>query len=188
MIQATLDLFDSELRNSTNHYIQMNNDDRLKLLKFDIRIDPIHSDKYFNKINNCNLEFKDPIKLSEKPDLSQISDDLCGIYLFVVQPTNLILNMPKYVLYIGISGANNSNRSLKKRLSDYLNINTVSKRNNIHKMMQLFYDHLYIYYAYFGNDSNFSINDIEIAFHEYFSPHFAKAAFEVNTKKSNSAW
>ncbi len=186
--QATLDLLDSELRNETSNFKSLSYTNRLKLFTFGLRIDPLRSQEYFDRISANDLKWNEPIKYSSKPNLDNIiKDNEVGIYLFVVEPEKLILNMPKYVLYVGISGANDSQRPLRERLKDYFYYEKIKKRTNIHQMLGLYYENIYIYYAYFDN-INKNIEDVETALHEFFSPHFARKAFELETRKAANAW
>jgi hypothetical protein len=187
MKQATLDILDSELRRDYQRYQSMNYDDKYKLFSHHIYIDPLKSQTYYTDIVNHNLSWLGPIKYCSLPNLDNIiTEDKSGIYFFVVKPDLLILEMPQFVVYVGISGANQSFRPLRERLKDYFYFDKIKKRSNIHKMLQLYYENIYIYYAYFNNNVN--VSDIETALHEYFSPHFAKSAFDVETRNAVSAW
>jgi len=75
------------------------------------------------------------------PDFDKtIATDDIGIYLFVIRPEERILELPQFVMYVGIAGEGGSNRPLKTRLSDYYNINNIRKRKKLHSMLKKYYN------------------------------------------------
>src|SRR5438034_1347998 len=113
--QATLDLLDADLRKDVERYNKYPFKDRHKIFSHSIRIDPFWSNKKFSHITT--LTWSDHFKFSEHPNFEKIikSDDI-GVYIMYVRPTELILDMPQYVMYVGISGEDGSARPLKERL------------------------------------------------------------------------
>lgn len=112
-----------------------------------------------------------------------------GIYLFSVRPTNPVNGFPLYALYVGISNANDSGRTVRQRLSDYLpsNISTIKKRDNIHRMICLYFDHLWVHFAYVKRSSSV-LRKAEETLHGYFAPPFAIAAYPVDMKAPRKAF
>ncbi len=184
--QATLDLLDSELRKSTKRYKRMPFEDRHKLYVHEIRIDPYLSNKMYSKIKS--LSWSQQFKYSEHPDFEKLikSNDI-GVYIMYVRPNDLIMEMPQHVMYVGISGENGSARPLRKRLNDYFYFKKIKLRDNIHKMLQMYYEHVFIRYAFFKGSYQ-DLEYLEKYLHEYFYPRFGKRDFEPQTKAAQSAW
>lgn len=186
--QKTLDLLDSELRDKNNKYLKYDYEDRFKIFSHDWRIDPDWSEKKYTAINKYGLKWSKPFKYSKHPDLDKIikSND-SGIYIFFVAPPQLILNMPQYVIYVGISGEGGSGRPLKDRLKDYFYFSKIKLRKGIHKALQLYYEHTYFAFAlYNGNYKD--LEDLETLLHEYFSPKWSSRDYEPETKAAKSSW
>ena len=188
--QRTLDLLDSDLRKHETKYKNMDYDDRFKIFSHEIRIDPYWSTKKFIEISKYNIQWNSPLKYSDFPNLDTIiKDNDIGLYMFYIKPNETICEMPKFVLYIGMSGENSSNRPVRERLKDHFNINNIKKRDHVHKMFQLYYDYIYFIYANYDNKYSLgSIEKLEILLHEYFSPKFAKRDFEPPTKAARKSW
>ncbi|SFQ07455.1 hypothetical protein [Parafilimonas terrae] len=184
--QATLDLLDADIRKDVRRYNRMPFKDRHKIFSHEIRIDPYWCNKKFQQIPVLN--WSADFKFSSHPDFQQIitTNDI-GVYIMYVKPVNLLIDMPQYVMYVGISGENGSARPLRDRLMDYFYISKIKLRNNIHTMLQLYYDHVYIKYALF-NGTYQSLEQLEEILHEFFYPKFGKRDFEPETKAAHSAW
>lgn len=184
--QATLDLLDADLRAKATHYKDLPFDDRQKLFTHPIRIDPYRSEEKYPKIPK--LKWSKKYKFSDHPNFERIiTSKQIGIYVMYIRPPNLINDMPQFVMYVGISGENGSGRPLRERLMDYFQISKLKIRTNVHKMLQLYYEHVYIKYAlYNGKYSN--LESIEMALHEFYYPKFGKRDFEPDTAKAHSAW
>ena len=189
MKQSTLDILDASLRTDNNKYYSMSEEDRYALFtRKPVRIDPQKSDDIYPQINTANFTWSAPIKYSSFPDFkSLITSNQIGNYIMYVQPENTILGMPKYVLYVGISGENGSSRPLKERLNDYFYISGLKKRSNVHKLLQLYYKHVYIVYSLYNGSFSDLENDEKI-FHEYYYPIYCDRDFSPETKKGRKAW
>ncbi len=184
--QKTFDILDSELRRSYNKYLNYSYDDRYKLLTHEWRIDPYWSGTKFKEISRYNLSWSPPYKYSAQPNIdSIISTSDTGIYIFFVRPPDVILDMPKYVIYVGISGERGSSRPLKERLNDYYYISKLRLRKGIHKALQLYYEEAYFSFAFYNGAD---IETLETLLHEYFSPKWASRDYEPPTKAAKSAW
>lgn len=184
--QATLDLLDADLRSGYERYQSYPFEDRHKLFLHEIKIDPYWADLKFSEI--IHIDWSTPYKYAETPNFEKIIDsDKIGIYLMYVRPQNMLLEMPRHVMYVGISGEAGSERPLRERLMDYYYISKIKLRRNIHKMLQMYYNHVYVQYALF--DGNFQeLEKLEVSLHEYFYPRFGKRDFEPETKNAQSAW
>ncbi|MDZ4147052.1 MAG: hypothetical protein U1C58_02085 [Flavobacteriaceae bacterium] len=189
--QTTLDILDSQLRGKYDAYLKMDKEDRYGIFsRKPIRIDPWWSNLKYQEIKDevVNLNWSKPIKYSDLVDFKTlITEEDKGIYLLYVQPTNLILELPRYLLYVGISGVNGSERPLRERLNDYLYPSQIDKRANIHKLLQMYFEEVYVVYSYYKGDFK-RLEEIETSLTEFFSAPFSDAAYEPSTKKSQSIW
>ena len=126
-----------------------------------------------------------PAKVSKRKDLEQIiSSTLPGIYIFYVRPERLIGRFPQFALYIGISNERNSQRPLRDRLGDYLpsNLSTIQKRKNVHRMLQIYYNSLWVTYATTSAVSS-DLEALEEAVHGYIHPCFGRRDFSNRDKR-----
>jgi len=188
MKQATFDLLDSELRAGYDKYLNLDHEDRYKLFTHQITIDPYKSKERYNSLIPFSLTWSIPHKYSAQLDLNTIipSNDP-GIYIFFVKPPQLIMDMPQFVIYVGIAGERGSGRSLKDRLKDYFYFSKIKLRDNIHKVFQLYYEEVYFSFAlYPGPVADLEV--IETLLHEYFSPRWSSRDYEPETKRARSAW
>jgi hypothetical protein len=184
--QATLDLLDADLRAESNRYNNYPFKDRHKIFSHAIRIDPFWSNQKNAQITALNWSAQ--YRYADHPNFEQIinTNDI-GVYVMYVRPQNLVIDMPQYVMYVGISGEHGSARPLKERLMDYFYISKLKLRNNVHQMLQMYYDHVYIKYALFNGNYN-SLEDLESTLHEFFYPRFGKRDFQPETKAAHGAW
>lgn len=187
--QATLDILDSELRREYDRYRTMPYKDRVKIFSIpNMRIDPNWSNKKFEELRGAILDWSDPIRYSEKPKFQKLIDsDEKGVYMMIVKPLNTILNLPQYVMYIGISGEKGSQRSLKDRLTDYQYLEKIKKRDSIHQMLQLYYEEVYIVYSLYKGRFE-ELERLEGILHEYYNPVYGKREFSPPTKAAKRAW
>jgi hypothetical protein len=110
-----------------------------------------------------------------------------GVYMFVVKPSIQIFDMPKFVLYVGIAGENNSNRPLKKRLEDYFKIESIKKRDAIIRMLEKYYRTTYIAYSCL-NLSTVELKKIETSLIGFFYPICNKDDFPIDLKPIKKAF
>lgn len=189
MKQETLDILDASLREEQNKILSMDYENRFGLFsRRHVRIDPKWSEVKYGEINLTLLNWQTPFKYSDKPNLNTlITEDKIGIYVMYVQPNNTILNMPKFVMNVGIAGEDGSNRSLKDRLKDYYRLNEIKKRTNIHRFLKMYYENVYIVYSYYDGPYE-DMEVLEKKLHEFFYPLFNLRDFEPETKKAQKAW
>jgi hypothetical protein len=112
-----------------------------------------------------------------------------GIYIFSAQPDLPVGGFPSYALYVGISNARNSGRSVRDRLADYLptKISAIRKRNNIHRMACLYFGVLWVHFAYADKPSN-SLMRAEKTLHGYLAPPVSQDAYPVDMKRRKRAF
>ncbi len=186
--QKTLDILDASLRTDYKRYHAYPYLDRFKIFSHNIKIDPHWSDQKFKDIPT-NFKWSQPYRFADYPDFETIilTNDI-GIYMMYVCPHNMIDDMPKHAMYVGISGEHGSARPLKERLMDYFSLPKMKLRQNIHTMLQMYLDHVYIKFCLMPNYSFSDVETLEETFHEYYYPKFGKRDFEPQTKTAQSAW
>ena len=189
MKQKTLDILDSELRIGQREFQGLPDTHRFaSASRKSPRIDPQLSEKAFENYDSTKFNWSAPIRFSDKPDFNSIiQDDRIGIYLMYVQPTNTILEMPRFIMYVGISGEKGSGRPLKDRLQDYLNISQLKKRTSIHQFIQMYYENVYVTYSLFDGNHE-ELEEVEQTLHEFFYPLYADREFKPRTKQIRKSW
>jgi hypothetical protein len=187
--QKTFDLLDASLRSDNNSYLNYKPEDRTIFYSTKpYRIDPWWSNQKLLEIEKFPFDWSAPVKYSEYKDFRTIipTEDT-GIYLFFVAPNRLVYDLPRTVLYVGISGDRGSKRPLRERLNDYYKISNIKKRSNIHKLLQLYFDDLYIAYSLYSGDFK-ELLKLETALTEFFSAPYSNAAYEPPTRKGRNTW
>lgn len=120
--------------------------------------------------------------------LEQVPNDKRGVYAFVACHENGILPPNKYVMYIGIAGRK-SDRPLRDRYRDYLNVKSVIKRPKIARMIGTWHSVLQFYFAAVEDtiDSD-TLEAIEEALNSALMPPFSQGDFDVELKKKRIAF
>lgn len=130
--------------------------------------------EHYRSISNITFDWKE-IKYEDVVNkitlIDNIVPDSIGVYLFIVRPFNLVSDLPKFVYYVGIAGANNSGRTLKKRLKDYFADSHVKKRDAIRIMIYKHYKNLFISYSKIQLPSGVNIEAIEKSLIGFFGTH-----------------
>jgi hypothetical protein len=135
---STYDLLDASYTTHVVDFLSLKDEYRYKNSEETFILDPNYWEKYYRIINATGCVFNwQEFKYDSRPDLDKLipSNDI-GIYLFIIKPQNRINDFPKFVVYVGISGEDGSNRPLKDRLADYLNFNVIKKRHKIHRLIK----------------------------------------------------
>jgi hypothetical protein len=173
MKPATFDVLDSYLYSKES---------KKNRLEFDVRFD--HNSKSFLldseswksyhkklkkiKFNWKEIKYKDIVE--KQIDLTDlIKSKKIGIYMFVVRSEHLINDLPKFVIYIGISGTTDSKRPLRDRLKDYFYISKIKKREAVHSLLIKWYSNTYINYALLDCNKE-EIEEIETNLIGFFAP------------------
>ena len=120
---------------------------------------------------------------------NEAKEDLPGIYLFSIQPEDLVKGFPCYALYVGISNERNSMRPVRERLADYLptRMSQIRKRNNIHRMLCFYFRTLWVYFAYVNEPSN-TLSQVEKTLHGYLAPPVGSRDYPVEMKPGKRAF
>jgi hypothetical protein len=120
-----------------------------------------------------------------------ITNEEPGIYLFYTRSEKNIWGMPRFPLYVGISGERdtNLNRPLRDRLCEYLptRVSQIDKRENIHQMLKLYFPHVWVAFATAGGRTG-QLKAAEEKLHGFIHPCFAIRDFPVDIKKEQKAF
>jgi hypothetical protein len=186
---STFDLLDAEFTSEVTDYLSIKDKHRYSISNETFNLDPTYWQDYYKKINDFKCTFSwDEFKLDSRPDLNTLipTNDI-GIYMFIVKPLDLIYDLPKFVIYVGISGEKGSNRPLKDRIGDYLNFNIIKKRSSLHRLLCKYYSQAYVAYSTV-NIKWQDVEEMEKAFHGFFMPIGNKRDFPVKIKKIKNSF
>lgn len=118
----------------------------------------------------------------ERDNKSQIPTKK-GIYAFFIKPR--IANFPShaYLTYIGEAG-HESNGNLQKRFEDYLQEKKRDKRIHIYRMLNVWEDYLYFYYAEVNPiQTDLNLKQLEQKLLDTFTPPFSKRGYSAKIGK-----
>ena len=178
----TFDVLDKHLKAESGQIQSLDDEKRWDMLKIEFHLDSLYWNKYYSEISKHTFNWNE-IKYAEHNNMdSKITTDDIGIYLFVVKPDNMVLNMPQYVLYVGISGENDSGRPLKDRINDYFNLGKIKKRNKLHRALKRFYNNVYIYFSTVSINSD-ELEKLEKDMHGFFIPPTGDRDYPIEIKK-----
>ncbi|UPR57314.1 hypothetical protein ITG10_02905 [Vibrio sp. ED004] len=123
-----------------------------------------------------NLEWNTIKFNTETPNLP----DQQGVYAFSINVDNGNLPSNSYILYIGKAGDITSKNTIKKRYRDYVREARVQSRPKIHRMLNLWSEHLTYHYAEVPN--GVSTGDIEKQLTTIFIPPYNTNDFVVEVR------
>lgn len=189
MEQATLDLLDSSLRGGFDKYATFEQVDQHKAYEFPLIINPHYWTKYHPLIKLGSFSWVD-LKFSEldKHIAGSLDQNTkIGIYIFYVQPPELVNGFPRYAFYVGIAGEGGSRRPLQVRLQDYLNINKIKKRKKVHQFLQMFYPFVWVSYSLMDAPPD-ALAKLEEALHGFLYPWACDRDFPPDIKEAQKAW
>ncbi|MBK8099839.1 MAG: hypothetical protein IPK26_22265 [Planctomycetes bacterium] len=187
MKQSTLDLLDADLRQGHVKHMSMDDDVHWKTYRQSLVISPKYWQDYQAALQSQTFRWTEVKYTLLHSHLSTMNAKLPGLYLFVVRPGFLIQSLPQFVFYVGISGEHGSLRPLRQRLKDYLSLEQVRKRKNVHKNLQLYYPVVYVVYTLLRL-SHAKLESLEEAMHGYFYPWAGRRDFPVPIKNAQKAW
>ncbi len=180
---STFDLLDASYTAHVADYLSLKDEYRYQNSEETFILDPNYWEKYYRMIDatGCNFNWQE-FKYDSRPNLDTLipSNDI-GVYLFVIKPQNRINDLPKFVIYVGISGEDGSNRPLKERLADYLNYNVIKKRHKIHRLIKKYYAQTFVSYSTV-NVTWQVLEEIEEALHGFFVPIGNTRDFPIDIK------
>jgi hypothetical protein len=190
MRQATLDILDAELRDKHRHYTSASLVDRQRFYRRDFLFDPTGWSNLYTSISNHKFtwnEFRFCDAVASNDIDTRISSAEPGLYIFYVRPQTLVYRFPQLALYVGISNATGTGRSLRDRLKDYMKIGSIRKRANIHQMLQLYYDYIWVAYSHLSLKAEEMVK-LETYIHDFLRPPFGRSAFSPKIKAARGAW
>ncbi|WP_145305604.1 hypothetical protein [Gimesia fumaroli] len=121
-------------------------------------------------------------------ELDKVPNDQRGIYAFSICHENDVLPPHGYILYIGIAGKG-SNRSLRTRYKDYLNVKKVKKRARIARMIGHWHQVLRFYFAPIGNEvTSEDLELLEKQLNTAFMPPFSEGDLDAEIKMKRRAF
>lgn len=187
--KQTLDLLDAELTSGYLEHMALDDAIHEKTYRQTLAISPKYWEEYGPRISGVPLAWQwvryKELNSHLKTELTKNVQS--GIYLFVVKPTFLIEGLPGFVFYVGISGEHGSNRPLQDRLSDYLRLESVKKRQAVHRGLKMYYDYTWVCYSL--TDLSFKdLMELEETLHGFFVPWAGKRDFPVRIKAARAAW
>jgi hypothetical protein len=189
---ATFDPLDAPLWEGHEYYHSLPDAVRADSYQHEFWVDPKHWERHKPPEWVFNLKWEhyrySDIDTAEKLRTT-VTQDMPGIYIFSVRPEFPVCGFPHYALYIGISNAYDSKRIVRERLEDYLptRLTSIKKRNNIHRMLCLYFDDLWVHFAYVDKPSK-ALMEVEETLHGYLAPPVADKAYPIDMKKFKSAW
>jgi hypothetical protein len=184
----TFDLLDAHfIKENKRDYKSLKSNPRFASSKEEVIIDPQYWEDYYPLISTITFNWKE-FKYSSRPNLNKlITNDDPGMYIFYIKPPNTILDMPKFVLYVGISNENNSNRPLKVRLSEYFRVKEIKKRSSLHRLLVKYYDYTYVAFSTLQLNTA-KIKALETSVLGFFYPLTNKDDFPVEIKAPKKAF
>ena len=121
-------------------------------------------------------------------EVDRVPNDRRGIYAFVVCHNDEVMPPHGYILYIGIAGRD-SDRPLRERYKDYLNVRKVAKRDQIALMIGTWHQVLRFFFAPVEDDvSSEDLKTLEEQLNTALMPPFADRDLEANTKRMRRAF
>ncbi len=190
MKKATLDILDAGLSGDFARYESSSAIDRARFYKREFLYDPTRWSELYARIAEYSLNWQE-FRFGEvvaNNDLDvRISSKDPGLYIFYVRPNGLLHKFPQFALYVGISNVGGSKRPLRERLKDYFNLAAIKKRQNVHQMLQLYYDYVWVAFSFLSISSK-KIIKLEEDIHDYLGPPFGKSGYSIEVKKSRNAW
>jgi hypothetical protein len=190
MKQATLDILDAALRRGYARYSAAAPVDRIKFYRREFLCDPTTWTPLYTLISQHTFgwqEFRFRDAVANNDLETRIPSAAPGMYIFYVRPENLVYHFPQLALYVGISNATGSGRALRERLKDYMNFERVLKRQNVHQMLQLYYDHIWVAFSHLSLPAA-QMRDLETHIHDFLGPPFGRSAYSLEIRAAQNAW
>lgn len=192
MPKATFDPFDASLGDAYGYYQGLADGVRFSCYQHEFMIDPQSWLKYEPPAWVFSLNWREYryATIQQRNDLDVlIPEDDPGIYIFYTRANRLIYHFPQFAFYVGISNERNSQRPLRERLKDYLPtaLNMIRKRRNVHRMLQLYYEHIWVAFA-LSSESSVVLEDVEEKLHGYMYPCFNRRDFPADIKRQQQAF
>lgn len=121
-------------------------------------------------------------------ELDRVPNDKRGVYAFAVCHKDEVLPPHGYILYIGIAGRD-SERALRDRYKDYLNVKKVMKRDRIALMIGTWKQVLRFYFAPVGDEvSSEDLKAMEQQLITALMPPFSVGDLDADTRRKRRAF
>ncbi len=127
--------------------------------------------------------------IQQRDDLqSIIPENEPGIYIFYARPDRLVHRFPQFAFYVGISNEHGSQRPLRERLKEYVPsaLSAIRKRQNVHRMLQLYYQQIWVAFALTSLPSE-ELEQVEEQLHGFVHPCFGRRDFPADIKHQQQA-
>ena len=192
MPKATFDPFDAPLGDAYGHYQALGDADRFTLYRREFSVDPRKWSQHKPAAWVLGLHWQEYryADVQQRDDLEQlIPEDDPGIYIFYARPDRLVHRFPEFAFYVGISNERGTNRPLRERLKEYVPaaLSTIRKRQNIHRMLQLYYGQIWVAYALAPKSSSV-LRRVEGQLHGFVHPCFSRRDFPADIKRQQQAF
>jgi len=190
MKTATLDVLDKALSQEFHEWQLQDFERRKRNYTESIVMDIPNWNRHYLEIEAYNLQWNE-FKYDTIDNLVAIDEIInseeTGFYMFIVKPNECIYDMPKNVFYIGMSGDNNSGRSLKDRLKDYFYLNKIKKRDKVQRLLHKYYPNVYVAYSLHNAGTNI-LKQIESSLIGFFYPLCNINDFPIELKQDKKAF
>jgi hypothetical protein len=190
MKKTTFDLLDATISKKYDSNLASSVEIRERFFTEEFWLDSPNWEKYGKELESVPFNWQE-FKYTDVGVGNQLKDIILsndsGVYMFIVKPSIQIFDMPKFVLYVGIAGENNSNRPLKKRLEDYFKIESIKKRDAIIRMLEKYYQTTYVAYSCLSL-STLELKKIETSLIGFFYPLCNKDDFPIELKPVKKAF
>ena len=121
-------------------------------------------------------------------ELDRVPNDKRGVYAFAVCHKDEVLPPHGYILYIGIAGRD-SERPLRERYKDYLNVKKVMKRDRIAIMIGTWKQVLRFFFAPVGDEvSSEDLKTLEQQLNTALMPPFSIGDLDADTRRKRRAF
>lgn len=122
-------------------------------------------------------------------EIDKVPNDNRGVYAFCICQESDVLPIHRYVMYIGIAGRK-SNRSLRARYKDYLNVKKLMKRSaRVQRLFGEWNSMLRFYFAPVGDEiSSEQLEQIEEELNGALLPPMSKGDLEAGIKQQRDAF
>ncbi len=193
----TIDMLDASIRVEYDTIMSRSESSRNRELRESFRLDRQNWDLFYQRFNNAivnngitlnwnQFKYTDVFTNLNLIDSIITSNDT-GIYMFIVQSQDELYNLSKYVMYVGISGENNSKRPLKIRLKDYFRIEQVRKRSAVLRLLERYKENIHVAF-FLANTTTQILKELEQALIGFFYPPANKDDFPIELQPSKKAF
>lgn len=190
-------MLDASIRVEYDTIMSRSESSRNRELRESFRLDRQNWDLFYQRFNNAivnngitlnwnQFKYTDVFTNLNLIDSIITSNDT-GIYMFIVQSQDELYNLSKYVMYVGISGENNSKRPLKIRLKDYFRIEQVRKRSAVLRLLERYKENIHVAF-FLANTTTQILKELEQALIGFFYPPANKDDFPIELQPSKKAF